>query len=250
MQGSKRGYQMTATITTNHAVCQRCGNNDILIHNGVPRPCLRCEWRTCTNPARLIEMLGDKADDVWLNMFGSECDRILNSRVQFTVRTNESAYEYWRTDAAWDNPDCTVKPIEACGIIRCLWPNPTIERERVECPECEGEGTMEYLVAEDDTAEFPCETCHGQKEIEAPIIDPQWLTDDVVGLARTIRGGGWSDPDEHGWIHTLKPRPELMPILGDALLYAGCDNDEVIEHCQCGFHVDGCWVVDSILSVV
>ena len=41
-----------------------------------------------------------------------------------------------------------------------------------------------------------------------------------------------------------------MPILGDALQDAGCDNDEVLNHCRDpqGIHVRGCWVVDLVLS--
>ena len=40
-----------------------------------------------------------------------------------------------------------------------------------------------------------------------------------------------------------------MPILGDALLDAGCDNDEVVAHCRDGQeHVRGCWVLDLCLG--
>jgi hypothetical protein len=41
-----------------------------------------------------------------------------------------------------------------------------------------------------------------------------------------------------------------MSILADALQDAGCDNDEVLDHCRNpGTHVRGCWVVDQILEV-
>jgi hypothetical protein len=40
-----------------------------------------------------------------------------------------------------------------------------------------------------------------------------------------------------------------MPLLGDALLDAGCDNEEVLAHCRAGGeHVRGCWVVDLLLG--
>jgi hypothetical protein len=40
-----------------------------------------------------------------------------------------------------------------------------------------------------------------------------------------------------------------MPILGDALLDAGCDDDEVVAHCRAGVgHVRGCWIVDLCLG--
>jgi hypothetical protein len=40
-----------------------------------------------------------------------------------------------------------------------------------------------------------------------------------------------------------------LPILADALLDAGCDNEELIQHCRSdGPHVKGCWAVDLILG--
>jgi hypothetical protein len=42
---------------------------------------------------------------------------------------------------------------------------------------------------------------------------------------------------------------ERLPILADALLDAGCDNEELIAHCRsAGPHVRGCWAVDLILG--
>jgi hypothetical protein len=40
-----------------------------------------------------------------------------------------------------------------------------------------------------------------------------------------------------------------MPILADALEDAGCDREDVLQHCRCGdSHVLGCWVVDAVLE--
>ena len=39
------------------------------------------------------------------------------------------------------------------------------------------------------------------------------------------------------------------PILADALQDAGCDNDNILNHCRGeGPHVRGCWVVDLVLG--
>src|SRR5207249_1467419 len=48
-------------------------------------------------------------------------------------------------------------------------------------------------------------------------IDPAWRTSTVLALARGIC-------DEKGF--------DRMPILADALMDAGCDNDEVLDHCR------------------
>ena len=41
-----------------------------------------------------------------------------------------------------------------------------------------------------------------------------------------------------------------MPLLADALQDAGCDNDDILNHCRDpkGTHVRGCWVVDLVLG--
>ncbi|MCE9530621.1 MAG: hypothetical protein K8T89_05755 [Planctomycetes bacterium] len=65
-------------------------------------------------------------------------------------------------------------------------------------------------------------------------IDPRWQTSNVIDLATAIYTDRAFD---------------RMPILADALMDAGCDNDEIIHHCRGdGPHVRGCWVVDLILG--
>jgi hypothetical protein len=40
---------------------------------------------------------------------------------------------------------------------------------------------------------------------------------------------------------------DRLPILADALEEAGCDNADILSHCQGpGAHVRGCWVVDLV----
>jgi hypothetical protein len=65
-------------------------------------------------------------------------------------------------------------------------------------------------------------------------LDPRWLTADVTGLARGIY-------DDRAF--------DRLPILADALLDAGCDNEDILADCRStGPHVRGCWVVDRILG--
>jgi hypothetical protein len=65
-------------------------------------------------------------------------------------------------------------------------------------------------------------------------LDQAWLTSDVVTLAQGI----------------YKDRAfDRMPILADALQDAGCDNENILNHCRSdGPHVRGCWVVDLVLG--
>jgi hypothetical protein len=44
---------------------------------------------------------------------------------------------------------------------------------------------------------------------------------------------------------------ERMPVLADALLDAGCTDEQVLEHCRgSGPHIRGCWVIDLLTGRV
>ncbi len=63
---------------------------------------------------------------------------------------------------------------------------------------------------------------------------PEWRTSTVVELAtRAYESRDFT----------------LLPVLGDALMDAGCVDERVLAHCRGkGPHVRGCWVVDGILG--
>jgi hypothetical protein len=61
-----------------------------------------------------------------------------------------------------------------------------------------------------------------------------WRTSDTAGLAGAIY-------DDRAF--------DRLPILADALLDAGCDDEVILTHCRSsGLHVRGCWVVDLVLG--
>ncbi len=65
-------------------------------------------------------------------------------------------------------------------------------------------------------------------------FDSAWGTSTVIALAHGIYAERAFD---------------RMPILADALQDAGCDNDDILNHCRTpGVHVHGCWVVDLVFS--
>src|SRR5204863_5507669 len=68
-----------------------------------------------------------------------------------------------------------------------------------------------------------------------PGFSPEWRTATTTALARQMDSAGDFS---------------AMPILADALQDAGCDNDDVLNHCRdaAGTHVRGCWVVDGVLG--
>jgi hypothetical protein len=67
-------------------------------------------------------------------------------------------------------------------------------------------------------------------------LDPRWLTSTVVELAQLIEAGRAYD---------------RLPVLADALLDAGCDDESLLDHCRsAGPHVPGCWAVELVLGRV
>jgi hypothetical protein len=64
--------------------------------------------------------------------------------------------------------------------------------------------------------------------------DPAWLTPTVLALAQGIYADRAFD---------------RLPILADALQDAGCDNEDILNHCRAEHpHVRGCWAVDLLLA--
>jgi hypothetical protein len=65
-------------------------------------------------------------------------------------------------------------------------------------------------------------------------FSPEWRTDTALALARQM----YESRDF-----------SAMPILADALQDAGCDNEDILDHCRTEqTHVRGCWVVDLVLG--
>jgi hypothetical protein len=70
-----------------------------------------------------------------------------------------------------------------------------------------------------------------------PTIDPSWLAWNDRCVERMARG-----------IYEECAFGRL-PILHDALLDAGCDNEDILAHCRNPQgHVRGCWVIDLLLG--
>jgi hypothetical protein len=66
------------------------------------------------------------------------------------------------------------------------------------------------------------------------LFSPDWRTETVLGLAQQVYAARDFSP---------------LPILGDALEDAGCDNADILDHCRGpGLHARGCWVLDLVIG--
>lgn len=72
-----------------------------------------------------------------------------------------------------------------------------------------------------------------ENPLEPVLLEPRWLTNDVLGLACTIK---------------RQQSFELMPILADAFMDAGCDDSTILTHCHHPRHLQGCWLIEHVLA--
>ena len=108
-------------------------------------------------------------------------------------------------------------------------------------PDVPPSGTQRYAQAWADAAAVERkaqvrlldEVCANQYRPVA--FDPAWRTSDAVALARSMY-------DSRDF--------SAMPILADALQDAGCEDEQVLNHCRDAnpVHVRGCWVCDLVLG--
>ena len=129
-----------------------------------------------------------------------------------------------------------VRSVPAWHVVR-----DQIVRGADDCADCCAWSTTRKMHLGSITMTFPDKEFKAQADLLRDIfgnpfrpvtLDPRWLTSSVLDLSRTIY-------DERVF--------ERMPILADALMDAGCDSDELIDHCRGpGPHVRGCWVVDLL----
>ena len=79
----------------------------------------------------------------------------------------------------------------------------------------------------------PLLRCVFPNPLRPPTMNPGWRTADVVGLALGVDADGACD---------------RLPLLADALMDAGCDDEHLLAHARADGHVRGCWLVDLVLG--
>jgi hypothetical protein len=241
------------------------------------------EWLACTQPDDLLEFLRDRASDRQFRLFMCACCRrflaLLPRKPAHDVRLCKKLVTYGEQFAegliTWEAMEAALDEREWAnvshdGYLAALAARQAVYKEVAGCPRPMLRGrnliahpasvASEYsrtvigrLQANDETAKGRTPTVKkrtttiAEKRYQIQLlhdlfgnpfrpvsIHPSWLTSTVVDLTEGIYS-------ERAFDH--------MPILGDALQEAGCENEDLLKHCQSdGPHVKGCWVVDMILG--
>lgn len=215
------------------------------------------EWMTCADPRPMLEFVWGKASDRKFLLFRCACCRrfwnamseqpLLQNAVELVERHSEEQLPHNKfgppseaslfqqalhkavSFALWPNAgDPSQVNRMACGRLSWLRVTPWNQFAG------QGEKSLALLQQESLAQAQLLRDIFGTLPFRPVTVSPAWQTPNVVSLAQTIY-------DERAF--------DRMPILGDALEDAGCDNAEILDHCrQPGEHVRGCWVVDLILG--
>jgi hypothetical protein len=207
------------------------------------------EWLECADPLVLLEFLKGKATNRKLRLFAVGCCHLIWSNL--TTHRSRRAVELAELYADGLASEADLHRARSMAIAavreqmrvgsRRLVDDSVIERERrlyfpaeaahIHDPFLIGRLRLvgsDPLLRPQSPALLRCIFGTPMQQFN---IDHRWFTSTVVDLARTIY-------DDRAF--------DRMPILADALMDAGCDSEEIIDHCRGeGPHVRGC-VVDLL----
>jgi hypothetical protein len=209
------------------------------------------EWLSASEPFRMLQVLIGNVSDRKLRLLGvaiarASWDRLEDERSRRAIEVAErfADHEVDETtlqsfvEGAWDVRD----EMWDAGPENCddrLW---RAEAAALTASVYEWNGTFHRAGRIDDGYPFRIPEpahCDLIRDIFGnpfrPIaIDPAWFTSTAVAIAQGIY-------DDRAF--------DRLPILGDALQDAGCENADILAHCRSeGPHVRGCWVVDLVLG--
>jgi hypothetical protein len=210
------------------------------------------EWMTCTAPSAMLDFLGAAITQrSYLHFVVACCRRIwglLPEEARVAVETAEQHLEgrcnfaeVLRAAEKLSGParDLNIGYVQPIHSAR--WPSYAAAAGRAVY--VAAISVARGVLSSEDGSEDPAEQaaqCFLIRDVFGnpfhPVaIDSAWLGGQsaVVSMAKSIRDSG-SFQD--------------MPILGDALQEAGCQDEAILGHCRDVEHVAGCWLLNAIIE--
>jgi len=221
------------------------------------------EWLSCTDPERMLAFLHGKVSDRKLRLFACACCRrvwalLTDERSQDAVVRSEQFADQQVTEedlhAAMEAAYAAISQSDSHQVYYAKFSvlMDQGDRDSVGWQDTPGQYSVKArafdnpcpvhfdstAAAEEEAAQACLLRCiFGHLLFHLVTIHSAWLTwnnSTVPNLARSIY-------DDR--------RFSDMPILADALMDAGCDNQDLLRHCrEPGEHVRGCWVLDLVLG--
>lgn len=219
------------------------------------------EWLACEDPEEMLEFLRGKTSERKVRLFAVACCRriwqlLIDERSKKAVLVVERDADQARPEAVaevFHELQCAFRVCEYdsdrhadAAWAACQLAEPSEDRlekaVRVALLAAGAAGYPDDTSYSTDRDRIEVEykhQCHLLRDIfgnpfRPVVIDPAWLSPNVVALARTIY-------EERAF--------DRKPELAEGLDAAGCHDAEILGHCrQPGPHVRGCWLVDLILG--
>jgi hypothetical protein len=208
------------------------------------------EWVVCTDPAPMMEFLCGRATDRKLRLFAVACCRRLWHLLEDDP--DREAVEVAEQYVDGNATGAELRGMEQAEPVDIFTAKNVVAHKHAYTAACNAWG---FAILEDGGGRaVPGKALAGRPAEQSPYVT---LLRDIFGPLpyRPIA----IHPDILAWNDRLVVRLAQaiyeerrwgdMPLLGDALLDAGCDSDEILAHCRSGGeHVRGCWVVDLCLG--
>jgi hypothetical protein len=218
------------------------------------------EWLACADPAAMLAHLRGRADDRRLRLFAVACCRrvqhIYDAAARNAIDVAERMADGLATNAERRAAAVAANRLGSYGPGIAVAVDALTSARGAECaadeyaraliapaaPDPNGATVLSYGPEfqrqrereRERRANVPLLRDIFGNPFRPVVFAPEWRTDTAVAMARQM----YELRDFSG-----------MPILADALQDAGCENDDVLQHCRgSGLHARGCWVVDAVLG--
>ncbi|HEV3386415.1 MAG TPA: hypothetical protein VG097_16450 [Gemmata sp.] len=204
------------------------------------------DWLACSNPMPMLEFVHDRASQRKLRLFAVACCHtvlhwLIDKRSLKAVEVAEAFVDGKATED--DLRRAMIRAHRASEIIAgppsraVIW----VAHENMDLSYCQyltnDVATAFGATGSEESAESLIQQSNFVRDIfpfNSVTLNPSWLTSTVLALAQQMY-------DSRDF--------SVMPILADALQDAGCENEDILNHCrQPGEHVRGCFVVDLLLG--
>ena len=206
------------------------------------------EWLACDEPGVMVAFARSWASDRKLRLFGCACYRGLWA----TLSVPEVRRDVLRASERYADREITKQAFKLIRKRVSFWEGARVSGEAWEVAaasarDCSGESQtwvpdgegyiMKTVRQRPEQARVHCYLFRDifGNPFRHATFDPAWRSSTVVALAAQMY-----ESRDFG----------AMPILADALQDAGCDSEDVLNHCRDAkaTHVRGCWVVDLVLG--
>jgi hypothetical protein len=225
-------------------------------------PMTEPQWLACADPAPMLEFLRGKASDRKLRLFACGCCR----RVWQLLACEESRKAVEAAEGYAGGGLGEKELALAAYAARLAWA--FARRHHQECAAsaayaaallAQQEGFTQAADAALDAASGNWNYAHAwddwQAARKAEGHEQARLLRDLIVLcaapALTASVLAWNDRTVPRLAQAVYDERAFgrLPILADALLDAGCEDEALIQHCRSpGPHVRGCWAVDLIMG--